>query len=543
MLRLLLAISVLFAAAVSAADDRACTFMPDAFEVRSGDAVEFAPLGERLTLPPRLRPTTSEVRFTLPPIDAACWLLVDRVSLYGMTVEVEGLTPHRFDFFRPGAADRVAASGYALALPAHAEPRRVHLEITQLGVLSTDVRRVSEAELMAMERRIGGLHALSLLAPLIMAVLMGLFWLRLRDRALAAYVGLLGSLILVTASLDGTLYFLAPGALFAGLKSMAHIFLLSLFGFAVALFYREFLAPLDASGERTFRLLAGAFAFTGISSLLGIPVYSAIIQHVTTFSLLVAVPLLLWQGLRSLRAGHPSAVYFLVGWSLPLLVIPLRLMAEYGLVEWNFWLRYAPRFGFMAEAMVFALGLADRVLRVRLERDRAEQARLRSDRALAGYRQLVEKDALTGLASRRALESTLREWDVDGIAGAALFIDIDRFKQLNDTLGHAAGDEVLRGVSAALHDCLPADAHVARYGGEELVALLPGLDVTAAFERGERVRREVSTRVGAADGRPVSVSIGVAQRAPAEPMAATLARADAAMYRAKAAGRDRVVLG
>ncbi len=72
---------------------------------------------------------------------------------------------------------------------------------------------------------------------------------------------------------------------------MAHIFLLSLFGFAISVFYSEFLAPLDRSGQRRLLALAGAFALAGVSSLLGIPVCSASIQHVTPFSLLIAVPL------------------------------------------------------------------------------------------------------------------------------------------------------------------------------------------------------------------------------------------------------------
>lgn len=528
---------------VCALADAGCAFEPEAYEVLDADGSVARTSTGQLTLPPRLRPTTSTVRFELPPTASQCWLLIDRVSLYGLTVNVEGLTPVAFDFFRPQANDRFAGSGYALPLPPHGESRSVLLTVTQLGVMSTRAMRVDIDTLLANERRISALHTLTLLAPLLMAVLVGLFWMRLRDRALAAYMGLLASLVLITASLDGTLYFFALSAPLAAMRSMAHILLLSLFGLAIAMFYREFLGPLDRSGQRTFNVLAGVFALTGVSSLLGIPVYSAIIQHLTTFSLMVAVPMLLWQGIRSYRAGRPLAGYFLVGWSIPLLVIPLRILAEYGVIEWSFPIRYAPRFAFMLEAAVFALGLADRMLRVRIERDRAEQERLRSERALAGYRQLAEADALTGLASRRALESALREWDIAATPGSALFIDIDLFKQLNDVHGHAVGDEVLRAVAAALRDRLPAGSHIARYGGEELVALLPGMEVTAAFERAERVRSEVASTIRAPDGTPVTVSAGVAQRAAQEPMAATLSRADAAMYRAKAAGRNRVVLG
>jgi len=534
----LLLLMALSAGPAQAADS--CEFTPAHYSVRSGAEAAFEPLGDHLSLPPRLRPTRSEVRFTLPPVDRECVLLIDRVSLYALTVKVDQQPTVSFDFFRPGATDRFAAAGFTVMLEPHSEARTVTLAITQLGVLSTQIQRIDIASLLALERRISAMHALSIIAPLMMAVLVGLFWLRLRDRALAAYVGMLAGLVLITASIDGTLYFFPIGGLFAGLRSMAHILLLSLFGLAVCVFFREFLAPLDRSGERTFRGLAAAFAFTGVSSLLGIPVYNAIIQHVTTFSLILATPLLIWQGTRSYRARHPSAIYFLIGWTLPLGAIPLRLMAEYGVIDWNFWIRYSPRLGFLIEAMVFALGLTDRILRVRIERDRAEQARARTERSLISYRQLAEADSLTGLASRRALETELGRWDAEAISGACLFIDLDRFKDFNDRFGHAQGDEALRSVAKRLLELMPSDAQLARYGGEEIVALLPNLTLDGARELAECARSLVEGSVAGPDHNPVTVSIGVAERRPQEPMAKTLAGADAALYRAKAAGRNRV---
>jgi diguanylate cyclase (GGDEF)-like protein len=122
-------------------------------------------------------------------------------------------------------------------------------------------------------------------------------------------------------------------------------------------------------------------------------------------------------------------------------------------------------------------------------------------------------------------------------------IDIDHFKQLNDTHGHATGDEVLRAVGGAIISAVREDDVPARYGGEEFVVLLrnPGSDV--AFEVGERVR----VAVGALDldhlgVDRVSVSVGVAVSGhPDQPIDELIERADQALYRAKRAGRDRVV--
>jgi diguanylate cyclase (GGDEF) domain len=154
-------------------------------------------------------------------------------------------------------------------------------------------------------------------------------------------------------------------------------------------------------------------------------------------------------------------------------------------------------------------------------------------------------DALTGLPNRRYFEfcGLLARRRRSGDAVGVLMVDIDRFKLLNDTYGHAIGDEVLRSVGGAIVSAVREDDVPARYGGEEFVVLLrnPGPDV--ALEVGERVRSAVAQldldRFGVAK---VSVSVGVAVSDRADqPIDGLIVLADQALYRAKKAGRDRVV--
>jgi len=155
-------------------------------------------------------------------------------------------------------------------------------------------------------------------------------------------------------------------------------------------------------------------------------------------------------------------------------------------------------------------------------------------------------DALTGLPNRRYFDEfcglLARRRRSDDAVGV-LMIDIDKFKILNDTHGHATGDEVLRAVGGAIVSAVREDDVPARYGGEEFVVLLRNPSPAIALEVGERVR----SSVGALDLRrfgvtAVSVSVGVAvARQADQPIGDLIAEADRALYRAKRAGRDRVV--
>jgi diguanylate cyclase (GGDEF)-like protein/PAS domain S-box-containing protein len=158
-------------------------------------------------------------------------------------------------------------------------------------------------------------------------------------------------------------------------------------------------------------------------------------------------------------------------------------------------------------------------------------------------------DALTRLLNRAAFEVRLAEWVAHprpGVPAALLFIDLDHFKQINDSAGHAAGDTVLREVATVLQEHVRADDAAARLGGDEFGLLLPGCVSAVALQLGERLRAAIS-RVGVEHaGRRMTVgaSIGVVEIDPAGVLPPTewLARADAACYEAKHAGRGVVRL-
>jgi diguanylate cyclase (GGDEF)-like protein len=175
--------------------------------------------------------------------------------------------------------------------------------------------------------------------------------------------------------------------------------------------------------------------------------------------------------------------------------------------------------------------------------------RRRVQRLLEATQALSHQDPLTGLANRRFLvEQAPRVWRQarrEGSRVAAMVLDLDHFKQLNDAHGHAAGDAVLRTVASSLAATVRPSDVLARTGGEEMIVLGLVSDPAEAHRLAERLRAAVRTS-RTDDGHSVTASIGIALTRPvdgedaADAMWRLVDRADGAMYEAKQAGRDRV---
>jgi diguanylate cyclase len=170
--------------------------------------------------------------------------------------------------------------------------------------------------------------------------------------------------------------------------------------------------------------------------------------------------------------------------------------------------------------------------------------------SLAEAERRSKTDALTGLANRRSLDDYFRTSMINAMETGeplcAFMIDVDHFKKFNDTHGHPIGDQVLRLVAKVLQDSIREGDLAARYGGEELAAVLPGADLAVCNDVAERVRRRISDakltrRTTGQEIGSVTVSIGVAQFRPGESAEALIERCDRGLYQAKAAGRNRVV--
>ena len=264
---------------------------------------------------------------------------------------------------------------------------------------------------------------------------------------------------------------------------------------------------------------------TGIEALVSMA--QALVNPVLILGALLLLVTALATGVR----GSRQAWFFLAGWT-PLLVLTAMTSAQAtGALPSLDWLNDASIGMGAFEAVVLSLGLADRALTMRRDRDQV--------------RVLADRDALTNILNRRAWTEAANRMlasvaDTDRPI-ALLFLDLDHFKLLNDMQGHAAGDRALMAVAEVLsHELRPTDL-LGRYGGEEFVAMLHDVNQEQALQVATRLCRRVHRMeipVDLDDLR-LSVSIGLAMRSMGDTLETMIDRADQAMYYVKLHGRNQ----
>lgn len=232
------------------------------------------------------------------------------------------------------------------------------------------------------------------------------------------------------------------------------------------------------------------------------------------------------------KRGGRYAGFVLIAW-VPLVVFSTARAVQLSMgIAVEPWLQYGLPLVLAFSAVVLALGLADRMLTFRRERDMAQEH--------------AERDWLTGVMNRAGIEHRLDWAALEGRrAGeplSLLFVDLDHFKQINDRHGHALGDSCLRAVVREVSAELHYGDHLGRLGGDEFVLGLPGTNGASAQHMAERLCRKIQKRCRVVDGVTVdlSVSVGVAECNATDTVATLIRRADKAMYRAKRAGGNRV---
>jgi diguanylate cyclase (GGDEF)-like protein len=248
----------------------------------------------------------------------------------------------------------------------------------------------------------------------------------------------------------------------------------------------------------------------------------------------------LWRNLRTRRPVAPGTTDQQV---LRSMAIISGLVAVYYVGRWVAFLLVGPDHPVFRT--VFGSQATTLISTVLLAAVSFSMSSLSNQEQTADLRARATRDGLTGLLNRteflRRAERELRRLRRTGARAQLILADLDHFKQINDHQGHQAGDQALRAFAAACAESVRSDDLVGRFGGEEFVLLLCG----ASPDRANQVTADINRRLCAADSAELrtlpTVSYGIATLEPNGSLDTTIARADSALYRAKALGRNRVV--
>lgn len=378
--------------------------------------------------------------------------------------------------------------------------------------------------------------ALAFGALLAVAVAALLIWFVLKDRLFILYASLFSLQALYIAYLSGEGFDWPLLSVAAPLTAHAWNVPAALSGAAACLFVRE-IADLRRYSYRVYRIygwLAVLFvllAFSNVATyfdLGGVVAAIGNLLFIGTAVFTLAVAFLAW------RRGSRPAGWFLLAWVLLeafTIATALRLLS--GAEDAQFLMYYGLPLSMVAAAILIALGVADRLREQRAALSEAERH--------------AQTDALTGVLNRRSLierlEVACARARARGLPIALLFIDLDHFKEINDTWGHPAGDACLAAIIPPIQAELRQSDAIGRYGGEEFVVILSSADAAAAHPIAQRIRERVAEVVVGGYGKPIRLtcSIGVATSDALGVWGEHLiAHADAAVYAAKRAGRNRV---
>jgi len=279
-----------------------------------------------------------------------------------------------------------------------------------------------------------------------------------------------------------------------------------------------------------------------------------IFKAMEIFSILTIYTLVafLWASISICRKGNVLAKLFLIGHSFFALFSLIGVLFFLGLVEFNYVTRHATSLAYFVEALMLAYIIA---YKVRLLENKKEELlttlEYKVEERTKELKYLASIDPMTNLYNRRYFtamsESILDLSKRNKTDTSIILLDIDHFKNVNDTYGHKVGDDVLNKLAKIFQDISRESDIVSRWGGEEFVILLPNTNRDGALAISEKIRAEVEkSAIILKDGRELNltISIGISQINYQEDikLEASINRADKALYKAKAGGRNRVCL-
>ncbi|MBD0380035.1 sensor domain-containing diguanylate cyclase [Paenibacillus sedimenti] len=346
------------------------------------------------------------------------------------------------------------------------------------------------------------------------------------------------SSLLMFSTLNGISFqFIWPEAVWW--NSRAAVCFLCLSHIAALLFARNFLPIRSISSK--LNPLYNLFIGFEILNIFLLAVNYTLALQVSMIKILLYHLLMVVPGIQSLRAGFKPAWYYLFGWGIFLICAIPTMLTDAGFIPMSRWTIFGAQIGSTLETLILSWGLANQIQRMRKEKDLAVEQMQES-------RKLAESDFLTGLYNRRyfmnMFASKLGSNEHDSMA--FLILDVDHFKQINDTYGHDAGDIVLQKIAAVLKQCFRQSDIISRFGGEEFIVLMADTNIHQARYKAEHLLVMIRNSPFDTGKERIycTISIGITEwkKGDKDDFQHVLRKADAALYEAKRLGRNRICL-
>jgi diguanylate cyclase (GGDEF)-like protein len=351
----------------------------------------------------------------------------------------------------------------------------------------------------------------------------------MRQRVFFEYSMMMASLLALGTVTSGALAMILPGLGSQGLVKIQYAIGACVGNSVLDYFRRFYEGKIEFAWHRRLRQIAGVASLFAATMFVSLAPW----QYLLLDHFYMAAMLLVMTALFSyfVTANHMRfANGWLVGviWSIPIAIGFLAVSGSFGLIANSFWLKHSLLIGMSITSLAGAVIMTKQLTDLRKQRDQAREGEEQAKRD-------ADRDPLTGLYNRRAFSKLITGGDY---LCRLMLIDIDNFKQVNDTFGHDVGDKVIAAVAGAISSCQPTKSLSSRFGGEEFVLAMMASEADLCPP--QKILDAVRDHPMPYDAK-VTVSIGYCDGKVDTPdaMQQLYRMADAALYRAKADGRDR----